>query len=63
VIPKTVSVPPMPREGSKKLRAERLYQEHSSKGREMVIAMFMQELDMTKAGASTYYANCKKAFD
>jgi SprT protein len=50
------------REGSKKDRAERLYADFSTKSREFIITLFMSELDMTKAGASTYYANCKKKF-
>ena len=48
--------------GSKKERSLELYAMYMELGREMIIAMFMQELDMTKAGASTYYANAKKAF-
>jgi len=57
------AAPKLPRIGSKKERAERLYLEYNVQGRDLVIAMFMQELDMTKAGASTYYANCKKEFN
>lgn len=32
----------------------------ASMSRDEVVALFMAELNMTKAGATTYYYNCKK---
>lgn len=52
----------VPAVGSKKDRAEQLYVNHKNVSRATMIAMFVNELDMTIAGASTYYANCKKMF-
>lgn len=49
------------RKGRKKAEAERLYQANKdSKSRGEIIAMFIKDLDMSKAGATTYYHNCKK---
>ena len=46
---------------SKKERALAIYNEMSDKGhaRKDIIAAFMDQLSMSKAGASTYYQNCK----
>lgn len=53
----------VPNIGSKKDRAEALYRAHKATAdRATIIALFVSELDMTTAGASTYYANCKKSF-
>ena len=49
------------RPGSKKARAEAIYR-NSTQDRAAIIARFMSSLDMTAAGAATYYANCKKKF-
>lgn len=43
---------------SKKDRAQNIYNATPDKAR--CITRFMDELDMTKAGATTYYYNCKK---
>lgn len=50
-----------PVQGSKTQRARALYQQHVGKAPGEVIAIFMRELEMSKAGASTYYYNIKKA--
>jgi len=50
-----------PVQGSKTQRARALYQQHVKKAPSEVIAIFMRELEMSKAGASTYYYNIKKA--
>ena len=47
---------------TKKDRAEALYRGAKGQARPDIIALFMSQLDMTAAGAATYYANCKKAF-
>lgn len=47
--------------GTKKARAEEIYR-NSIEDRPTIIKRFMRELDMKEAGASTYYANCKKKF-
>jgi hypothetical protein len=53
----------VPKTGSKKDRAEQLYLSHKATAdRATMIAIFVNELDMTPAGASTYYSNCKKSF-
>jgi len=53
----------VPKAGSKKDRAEALYLNHKATAdRATMIAIFVNELCMTPAGASTYYSNCKKSF-
>ena len=54
--------PSNPKAGSKASRAMAIFESLTRAGlsRSSIIAQFMEELDMTKAGASTYYANCKK---
>jgi hypothetical protein len=51
-----------PNKGSKKARAETIYTGSKVKDRNAIIARFISSLDMTPAGAATYYANCKKKF-
>ena len=47
--------------GSKRERAEEIYNQLRSRcTRGEIIVAFMDQLDMSKAGASTYYANVKK---
>lgn len=46
---------------SKAYRAQLLYAAFKTLGRKTIIEKFIVELDMTAAGAATYYANCKKA--
>jgi len=59
-LPLRASIPVAPG-ASKKVRAMAIYTANSTDSRATIITMFMDRLDMTKAGASTYYANCKKA--
>ena len=46
--------------GSKKDRTLAIYRNSTSLTRKYVIEMFVVELDMSLARASTYYAMCKK---
>lgn len=46
---------------SKSTKAKALYTEAEDKSRKGIIALFVKELGMSEAGASTYYFNCKKA--
>lgn len=48
---------------SKMTVCKRLFQQHINKTRAEMIALFMKDAGCTKAGASTYYQNCKKFFD
>lgn len=63
--PAPVVVPPMalavPTTGTKQQRASALYRANAGTPRSAMIQMFMRELGMTQAGASTYYYNCQKA--
>lgn len=45
---------------SKMDRARKLYEEAEDKSRKVIIGLFMAELDMSQAAASTYFYNCKK---
>lgn len=45
---------------SKQDLALQLYREYHGLTRSQMIALFVAKLNMTKAGASTYYYNCKK---
>ena len=58
---KTAKSPNRPT-GTKKERAETLYLTYKGQSRPDIIAIFMKKLDMTSAGAATYYANCKKVY-
>ncbi len=59
-LPLEASIPVSP-VASKKVKAQAIFDTYGRSPRANVIQMFMDRLDMTKAGASTYYANCKKA--
>lgn len=48
--------------GTKLERAIELYKMSSDKSRDTIVSLFMVELDMTKAGATTYFFNCRKKF-
>lgn len=48
------------KKGSKKERAIELFKKHPGATRGTMIDIFMAQLEMTKAGASTYYAAIKK---
>ena len=67
LINKQTKAPPTPRQGTKAARAYSLFVKYH-KGfynwnRHDIIVQFCEDLDMTWAGASTYYSNCKKRFD
>lgn len=47
---------------TKKLQAQSIFNDMAYRPRAEVIEAFMTQLDMTKAGASTYYATCKKEY-
>jgi len=46
--------------GAKQNKAAELFEANKGKTRQELIALFMKELDMSKAGASTYVYNCQK---
>lgn len=48
------------KKGDKQKRAVELYEKHKGKPNAEIVAVFMKELDMSKAGATTYVYNCKK---
>lgn len=53
-----------PTQGSKIQRCYALYKQYSARyGRKDMINVFVQECDCTNAGASTYYATCKKMYE
>lgn len=54
------SVPVMNVHGSKMDRARALFREHRTTPRYIVIDMFVNQVGLTPAGASTYYYNLKK---
>ncbi len=54
--PKIVSHQP----GTKLERARAIYKANADKSRKEIIQLFVTELNMTPAGASTYHAQCKK---
>lgn len=43
-----------------KTREDDLYNKHKAEGRKVVLAAFINEAKLTKAGANTYFANLKK---
>lgn len=45
---------------SKMSVATELYNKHKAEGRKVVLAAFINEAKLTKAGANTYFANLKK---
>lgn len=49
-----------PKKGDKQRRAVDLYETNKTKPNSEIVAVFMKELDMSKAGATTYVYNCKK---
>lgn len=49
------------KKGGKQVIAQALYAEHKALDNQSIIKIFMKELDMSKAGATTYLYNCKKA--
>lgn len=53
---------PKRKKGAKQEEAARIYQENKGKDKKDIIQKFMDELDMSKAGATTYFYNMKKKF-
>lgn len=49
------------KKGGKKVLAQELYAKHKSLDNKSIVEIFMKALDMSKAGATTYLNNCKKA--
>ena len=49
-----------PKAGTKKVEALKIYRDNVAAGKAVVIDMFMANLGMSKAGATTYFYNCKK---
>lgn len=50
-----------PKKGAKQAAAQAIYAAHKDKPNAEIISMFMSQLDMSKAGATTYLYNLKKA--
>lgn len=48
------------KKGAKQEQALHIYKDNISKGKKDVIELFMSELDMSKAGATTYFYNTRK---
>jgi hypothetical protein len=56
-----VATPVQPTTGTKQARAYAIYMSlKNNYDRDGIIARFKRDLDMTSAGASTYYYNCQK---
>ncbi len=53
---------PKKKKGWKRDEAERMYQENKGMLKKDFMDLLIKELDMTKAGAQTYFYNCKKKF-
>ena len=51
---------PKRKKGAKQIDALRIYNENVEDGKQAIVDMLMSELDMSKAGATTYYYNMKK---
>jgi hypothetical protein len=51
---------PKRKKGAKQEEAARIYSENKSDGKAKIIELFMSELDMSKAGATTYFYNMRK---
>lgn len=47
------------RDGTKSAKALEIFNDNKKLPRKVVIELFMKKLQMSKAGASTYYQNCK----
>lgn len=59
----SVKVVPKKKKGAKKERAERIFnQMKDNHTRLEIINQFIEQLDMTKSGATTYFHNCKQKF-
>jgi hypothetical protein len=51
---------PKRKKGAKQVEALRIYNENIFAGKKAIIELFMSELDMSKAGATTYFYNTRK---
>ena len=51
-----------PKKGAKKEMAESLFKENKNKSKQEIMDIFMEQVGMTPAGASTYYYNCKNLY-
>jgi len=51
---------PKRKKGAKQVEALRIYNENVDEGKAKIVELFMSELDMSKAGATTYFYNMKK---
>jgi len=51
---------PKRKKGAKQEEALRIYKENIEAGKAKIIELFMSELDMSKAGATTYFYNTKR---
>lgn len=63
IIPEVTNKPQVVKKvsgGSKIDQAKSLYKQYSDKSKSEIIDMFIAQLAMTKAGATTYYYTCKK---
>lgn len=60
VVKKAKAVEVKPTRSKKELALD-IYRQRISSGRAAVIDLFQTELGMSKAGATTYFYNCKKA--
>lgn len=58
----TVIKPVVPAGETKLAKCYRLFENYPGYTRAEMINVFVQECDMTPAGADTYYANCKKRY-
>lgn len=54
---------PKKKKGAKQEMAIALYAEHWSKPKKEIIEIFIKEIGMSPAGASTYYYNCKRNYE
>lgn len=57
-----ISGKPKMKKGKKQEMAAVLYQEYIKEGKDKIMEVFQKELDMSKAGARTYFYNMKKKF-
>lgn len=48
------------KKGGKQILAKALYEKHKALSNKEILAIFMKELDMSEAGARTYFYNAKK---
>lgn len=63
VNPEPVVAPPVQKKtssGSKIDQAREIFKKNSKLPRDKIVALFMKQLQMTKAGATSYYYTCKK---